>query len=159
MATGPSTDEAIDTFVARMNALSVAIRPISAAPWIGELEVRLPRPFPPSFRSLVTRYAFAAFDLGPAHLFANEGEPTGEDELARRIFADRTLATVLLQAGYVQIGMSVDGAFYDPVCLDMNERGRGGEYPLVRMDHEVALQFDRIRVVRRIARSFLQFIS
>lgn len=160
MPTRPSTDKVIDAFVARMNALgSGRMQPIPAAPWMDELEPRLPRRLPPSFRSLVMRYAFDAFDIGPVHVFANTGDPSGEEELARCIFQDRVLAPVLLQAGYVQVGTSVDGAFYDPVCFDTNDRAGAGEYPLVRVDHEAALQFERSTIVCRVAPSFLQLIA
>jgi hypothetical protein len=90
---------------------------------------------------------------------ASTGDLGGEDELAARIFADRALSMVLLRSGYLQVGMSVDGAFYDPVCFDTRSRRGGGECPLVRVDHEAALTQDRISVVREVAPSFLHLIS
>src|SRR5690606_21606695 len=101
---------------------------LQAAPWIESLETGLPRPFPPSFRSLVTRYMFPAFDLGPVHLFANTGEPELEEELAARLFADPAMSEGLLANGFVQIGRPVDGS-YDPVCFDTKLRRGGGESP------------------------------
>jgi hypothetical protein len=172
MPTRPSTDHAVDAFVARIDmgaraasderlfepAGGAVFRRISAAPWVEALEAQLPRPFPPSFRSLVMRYAFPALDLGPVHLFANTGDLSGEEELATRVFADRALSEVLLKSGYVQLGSSTS-AWYDPVCFDAEERRSGGECAIVRLDHEAALTRGEARVVERIADSFLKLLG
>ena len=104
------------------------------------------------------RYAFAPLEVGPVHLFANTGEPDLDEELATRIFADGVLSQVLLRRGFVQVGWPV-GGWYDPVCFDTNDRRGGGEYPLVHLDHEAALQHEEIRIVGRIAGSFLDLVS
>ena len=70
------------------------------------LERRLGQPFPPSFRSLICRYSFPAFECGPMLFFSNTGESL-EWELQDRLFADTVMAPQLLAAGYLQIG-------YDP---------------------------------------------
>ncbi len=181
--TRPSTDIAIDAFASRYLANSrprllaeqvpVGLRAgpvdadgtvdwtilrIDSAPWIESLEARLPRRFPPSFRSLVIRYAFPAFDLGPVHLFANTGELDMDEELGSRLFADPVLSAVLLANGFVQIGRPAEWS-YDPVCFDTNVRRGGGESPVVQLDHEEVLRFGRIRVERTIAGSFLELIE
>jgi hypothetical protein len=160
MRTRPSTDVAIDAFVTRVRLGNEGAPPqrISEAPWIASLEERLPRPFPPSFRSLVCRYAFPALDLGLLALFANTGDLTADDELAARIFRDRVLADVLLREGYVQIGQHTR-AFYDPVCFDTRHRRGGGEYPLVHVSHEAALLRSEVRVVAQLAESFMHFVE
>ena len=159
MPTRPSTDHVVDAFVSRISAGLEAggLQRIPEAPWIASLESRLPRPFPPSFRSLVCRYTFPALELGPLHLFANTGDLTGDEELAARVFADRGLSEVLLPKGYVQIGQD-SSVSYDPICFDTRHR-RGGEYPLVHLDHEAALLRGKVRVVRPLADSFLHFIE
>ena len=134
------------------------ILPLPSAPWVEALEPRLPRVLPPSFRSLVMRYAFPSFDIGPVHIFANTGHSEVTEEWATRIFADRILAEALLKNGYTQIGLAT-GALYDPVCFDTNKRSGGGEYPLVRLDHEAALQFGRVRVIQQVAPSFLDLLG
>jgi hypothetical protein len=182
MTTRPSTDKALDAFVTGVNAgvrprrpedevpvgvrtgapdadglVEWIIRRIDSAPWIEQLEQRLPRPFPPSFRSLVMRYAFPSFDIGRVHLFANTGDTSGDEELVRRVFADRVLAGILLKSGFIQIGWRTD-VWYDPVCFDTSGRRGGGEYPLVRLDHEAALRGDEVRLVERVAPSFLDLL-
>lgn len=156
MSSRPSTDKLIDEFVAKSN--DGCIRRVPSAEWFEALESRLPRRLPPSYRSLATRYAFPAFDLGPVHLFANTGAPEEVDELSVRVFLDPVMSGVLLRNGYVQIGRPVDGS-YDPVCFDLNERRGGGESPIVRIDHESALQWERVAVKERIADSFSELLS
>ncbi len=63
------TDSAIDHFVVRMRERGEAIRPLASAPWIALVEQRLGLRFPPSFRSLIDRYAFPMLDLGVVELF------------------------------------------------------------------------------------------
>lgn len=109
MSTRAFTDKAIDDFVARVNAgtnrtadadqvppalrdgevdphgqVRWRIRGITGAPWVAALEARLPGQFPPSFRSLIHRYAFPAFDLGPVRLFGNTGDADADEDLASR---------------------------------------------------------------------------
>src|SRR5436190_707952 len=50
------------------------IQPFSHVTWIEPLEAQLPAPLPPSFRSLVTRYIFPAFEASPLLLLANTGQ-------------------------------------------------------------------------------------
>lgn len=96
--------------------------------------------------------------LAPYTSSANTGELSGDGELAARIFADRILAEVLLKNGYVQIGWRTD-VWYDPVCFDTSARRGGGEYALVRLDHEAALAKNEIRIVERVAPSFLDLVE
>ena len=183
MSTRPSTDKVIDAFVARFNAcahhttdacevppalrrgdvdtegqVEWRITSVPSAPWVVELEARLPGRLPPSFRSLINRYAFPAFDIGPVRLFANTGEAELYEELRSRIFADKVMAGVLLAQGYVQFGWAT-GFWYDPVCFHLNSRRGGGECPLVHLDHEAVLQHDQIQVVKHVAPSFLDLLE
>ena len=122
---------------------------------VAALTGRLPQPLPPSFQYLVSNYSFPAFEIGDLLLFANTGQPTPW-ELSERIFADRYMSPVLLQAGFIQIG---NPFFYnyDPVCFDTTSAKR--EYPIVQLDHEVALQTGGIGIVRRVAPSFIDFVN
>jgi hypothetical protein len=58
---------------------------------IEDLEGRIGRRFPASYRSLVARYGFPAFDCGPLFFFANTGEETS-DELSVRLFNDPNMS-------------------------------------------------------------------
>jgi hypothetical protein len=110
---------------------------------------------PPSFRSLVERYVYPAFDVGSVHLFANTGEGVPE-EFAIRVFADDALSGVLLPNGYAQFGKWRDT--YDPVCFDLSTRTKGGEYAVVFLDHEAALCDGFAKVQQTLAPSFLHLI-
>ena len=175
-----STDNIVDEFVARINAGGRERLPAADVPgslrlgsadnldyydwnvrgcgdcaWIGATVAKLPGPLPPSFRSLVERYLYPAFDVGSVHLFANTGEAVFE-EFAICIFADAALSGVLLPNGYVQFGKWRDT--YDPVCFDLSTRKKDGEYAAVALDHEAALCNGLVRVHQKIAPSFLDVI-
>lgn len=106
--------------------------------WVDELEAKLPCRFPPSFRSLITRYTFAAFEVGSIRIFANTGERL-YDEMGIAIFRDKHLFPTLYKNGYIEFAKPNDGANYDPVCFDTNRRTHSREYPIVTLDHEAML--------------------
>jgi len=58
------------------------------------LEGRIGTSFPASFRSLIARYCFPAFECGPFFLFGNTGENTFF-ELSNRLFRDPHMSPVL----------------------------------------------------------------
>jgi hypothetical protein len=62
----------------------------------------------------------------------------------------------VLQAGFIQIGNPLFYN-YDPVCFDTTSAKR--EFPIVQLDHEVALQSGRITLVKQIAPSFIDFVN
>jgi hypothetical protein len=136
------------------------IRPAaSPGAWVDELEGRLPGRLPRSYKSLVTRYLFPAFEVGPVMLFANTGTELPEGlELAQAVFWDRHLCTPLLGAGFVQFGR-IAGGGYDPVCFDLNRRANSGECPIIHLDHEAALMDQRVEVVAELAPSFLGLVG
>jgi hypothetical protein len=178
--TRKSLDKLVDQFVARVNAgprerlwcddvpdrlrigtpddLGQTDWQIVAAEcaWLASMEENLPGPLPPSYRSLVARYVFPAFELGDVLLFANTGEQTRLD-LTVALFDDRGLSNALLRDGFVQFGRFQSG--YDPVCFDLSCRRGGGECPIVYLDHESALVHDRPEVVSQLADSFLALIA
>jgi hypothetical protein len=145
----------IDKFVACGAHRNGIFQPIEDAPWITELEQRLPKRLPVSFRSLVTRYSFAVFESGELAFFANMGTDD-MDEMRVAIFEDRFIAQATLRSGYVQFARPAGGS-YDPVCFDATRPVNNREFPIVRLDHEEILCNDRIHVSEKIADSFFRF--
>ncbi len=126
--------------------------------WIHPLQEKLPKLFPPSYYSLVSRYAFPAFEIGPILLFGNTGHDTYW-ELSKRIFLDGFMSYFLLENGYIQIG---NPYFYnyDPICFDTNTQiEKSLEYPIVKIDHEEILSKSKLVVVEEISISFLKFVE
>jgi hypothetical protein len=178
-------DRVIDDFVARINAhprvplepdeVPVALRVACEARadhkgygsthWkiiaadnvarVEALERRLEQALPPSFRSLICRYSFPAFECGPMLFFSNTGESL-EWELQDRLFADRVMSPQLLAAGYLQIG---NPRFYDydPICIDAQSAGLEGR--VVQLCHEAILCDDQLVIRHEIAPTFLQLVS
>ncbi len=132
------------------------VKRVEHAPWIETLEAALPLPFPRSFRSLVLRYAYPSLAIGPLQLFANTGEDR-HDEMSQVILRDKRFSQTLLQHGYLQFARPDTGC-YDPICFNTRIKSHRHEYPIVRMDHESILWDGRIRYVREIALSFLDFV-
>lgn len=131
--------------------------------WFEAFEQELHLKFPPSFQSLMSRYAFPAFQCGPVFLYANTGYELRSEqdftwEFKERIFKDKGLANSLLPAGYLQIGNPHE-TNYDPICFDTNNNTDNGEYPIVQIDHEWILCRSKIEVVEVIAPSFLELIE
>jgi hypothetical protein len=147
----------IDQFVAIVDSPESNFRRIENAPWIIELEAKLPKPFPVSFRSFVSRYSFSAFEAGALSFFANLGD-SSDEELSAAIFKDRFIADVTLKAGYIQFARHAGGS-YDPVCFDANRSLKNREFPIVRLDHEEILCRDRIRVSEMLSDSFIRYVA
>lgn len=123
--------------------------------WIDRLEDRLPARYPGSFRSLITRYEYPAFSLGPVTMFANTAESV-DYELREEIWKDKGLSEPLLSHGFLQFGRPSTGS-YDPICFEVGESPGSQELEIVRLDHEELLCNSRIRVTERIAGSFFRF--
>lgn len=147
----------IDEFVARIDQSGNIFRRIESAPWVEALEAKLPKRFPVSFRSLITRYAFPPFDAGGLFFFANTDGDSPE-ELSVAMFNDRTIADATLRAGYIQFARRESGS-YDPICFDVKRAVSNREFPIVRLDHEEILCRDRIHVSERVADSFYRFAA
>jgi hypothetical protein len=149
--------ELIDRLASSIAHAGHAIQPINDAPWITELEQRLPKRLPVSFRSLVTRYAFPPLEVGELLLFGNMGTDD-VDEMSNAIFQDRIIAEGTMRAGYIQFARPATGN-YDPICFDARRPVSNREFPIVRIDHEELLCRDRIRVSEKFAQSFYRFAS
>jgi len=131
--------------------------------WFEAFDQKFHLKFPPSFQSLMSRYAFPAFQCGPVFLYANTGYEIqlAQDftwEFKERIFKDKGLVEALLPAGYLQIGNPHE-TDYDPICFDTKNCTDNGECPIVGIDHEEILCRSKIRVVKVIASSFLELIE
>jgi hypothetical protein len=145
----------IDELVVKVDPSKVIFSRIAEAAWIDVLESKLPSRLPTSFRSLVTRYAFASCDIGPLTLFGNTGLDE-EDDLNVAIFRDPAMAPALLKNGYIQFARPDTGS-YDPICFDARKSAANREFAIVRLDHEQILCNDRIKVVEKVADSFFRF--
>jgi hypothetical protein len=145
----------MDQLVVKVDPSKVIFSRIAEAAWIEVLESKLPSRLPTSFRSLVTRYAFASFDIGPLRVFGNTGLDE-EDDLNVAIFRDPTMAPALLKNGYIQFARPDTGS-YDPICFDARKSAANREFAIVRLDHEQILCNDRIKVVEKVADSFFRF--
>jgi len=149
--------EIIDELVIRADPSGAIFRRIDSARWVEALEAKLPRRFPVSFRSLLTRYAFTPFDAGGLSFFANMGNDS-PDELSVAIFNDPIIAGATLEASFIQFARPVGGN-YDPVCFDARRTASNREFPIVRLNHEEVLCYGRIRVSERVADSFYRFAA
>jgi hypothetical protein len=125
--------------------------------WIEPLEAQLPAPLPLSYRSLVARYIFPAFEVPPLILMANTGQ-TLYHEMSMAMTRDKVLSKVLLQNGYAQFARPNTGDS-DPVCFDFNRRSRTGDCPIVRINHQTIIVSSRVQVLAEIAPSFYEFID
>jgi hypothetical protein len=174
-----NVDAAIDSFVARFNAVNKdtlppedlprylregepdefgqyrwSIKRADCSSWLSDLMYKLPKRFPTSFQSLISRYAFPAFQMGPVFLFGNTGEET-KWELKEKIFKDEFMANQLMRGGFLQFGNPYE-YHYDPICFDTRQ---GNEYRIVQLDHEEILCNSRIKIVKEIAPSFLDLAA
>jgi hypothetical protein len=149
-------NDLIDRFVNTAIESGAVFAPIEYAPWVDDLEKKLSKRFPASFRSLLTRYQFAPFRIGSIEFFANTGL-NDEDEMAVAIFRDKFIAQTTQAHGFIQFARcSIDS--YDPICFDTRKRAHNDEYPIVSINHEQILSFDRIGKPTTKAASFYQFV-
>jgi len=149
--------DSIDEFVKVADPLATLFRRIDNAPWIEPLEQLLTKRFPVSYGSLITRYAFSAFDAGGIHFFANRGDQS-LDELSVAIFQDPNIAQVTHANNFIQFARP-EGGSYDPICFDARRSASNREYPIVRLDHEDILSRNTISSVTNIASSFYRFVT
>jgi hypothetical protein len=125
--------------------------------WVEELETKLPGRLPPSYRSLVTRYLFPAFEVAPLILLANTGQ-TLYNEMSMAMTQDKVLAETLLKNGYAQFARLSSGDV-DPVCFDFTRRAPDGECPIVRVDHRTILLRSTVQFREEVSPSFHYFVD
>jgi hypothetical protein len=148
--------EELRTSPAEYGMFHWTIRPAASNPWVEELAQKLPQNWPKPFKSLIDRYGFCDFEVGPLMLFANSGHELFY-ELSNCVFKDKNLFPTLHKNGLLQFGLPHE-TNYDPVCFDMKLRNRA-DAPIIQVDHEEILLRSRIRVVREIAPSFAEFMQ
>jgi hypothetical protein len=124
-------------------------------PWIETLVQRLPQALPTPYLSLVGRYLFCNFEVGPVMFFGNTGRNVFHDRSACML-KDHNLNATLHKNGFLEFGKP-KGGHYDPICFAMQHRNEG-DAPVVQLDHEEILIRNRIRVVKEIAPSFARFL-
>lgn len=175
-----SPDELVDVFVSYLNGIGFEpkvaieipeelrtssaeygmfhwqIRPLPSNPWVEELVQKLPQGWPKPFRSLIERYRFCSFEIGPLMFFANSGHELFY-ELSDRVFKDKGIFPTLHKNGFLQFGLPHE-ANYDPVCFNMKRRNRA-DAPIVQLDHEEILLRNRVRIIQEIAPSFGEFMQ
>ena len=133
------------------------IQPFNRINWIAPLEEVLPAQLPPTYRSLVSRYIFPAFEIDSIILLANTGK-TLYHEMNMAMAHDAVTSQVLLDKGFAQFAIPNTGDS-DPVCFDFNRRTPEGECPIVRVSHQDIVVASKVRVMKKMAPSFLEFVS
>ena len=127
--------------------------------WLEDLEAILPKRFPKSFRSFISRYIFPQFEFGPLLFLANTPECVERlYELRTGIFEDKCLSAGLVQSGFIQFARPAGGS-YDAVCFDTNGKKSASDYAIVNIDHEGILCHDQIIITEVLAPSFGDFIK
>jgi len=152
-----TSDELIDGFAARLQGAGLLIGRIEAAPWIDGFESRLGRRLPPSFSSLMRRYAFVPFEWGRVRFFGNSGTDDDHD-FATAAARDPAIWQATIKAGFIQFARP-PGVDYDLVCFDMTVRRKSRESPIVRIDHEMILVNGRAVVVEDLWPSFAELLE
>jgi hypothetical protein len=153
----PTVDEQVDAVIARAGNDPVFVAAPTPPPWLAPFEQNLPFRLPPTYRSLLLRYRFPAFEVGSVELFGNlDGE--SDDDLVVASTSDRWLSSVARGGGFIHFARPVMRN-YDPICFDCRRRAKTGEAGIVRLDHEEILCNDSIRVVETIAPSFLELLA
>lgn len=112
-------------------------------------------PFPRLYANLVRTFGFRAFDVGSIRLYSNiPSEPENLNELN----SDEALTKALVKAGYAPFGRPATGS-YDRVCFDVRKRSRAFDAPIVVLDHEAVLSFNRIPAPRLVAEGLLPLLE
>ncbi|HXX66947.1 MAG TPA: hypothetical protein VEK07_07185 [Polyangiaceae bacterium] len=71
---------------------------------------------------------------------------------------DRVIWAVVLRNGLLPIGRPSSGS-YDPICLNLRERTKADDSPVVQVDHEGILILGDIQGVRTIASGFIDLLQ
>jgi hypothetical protein len=130
------------------------------AEWLPDVERRLPFRLPPTFRSLIARYWFPSFEVGPLTLHSVGVSSPDENGMEFRlaIFKDPFMSPFLLKNGLLPFARPVDWS-YDPVCFDFRSANKKSEPAVLRVDHEEILCHERIRVVESISPAFHELME
>jgi hypothetical protein len=113
---------------------------------------RLPAKFPPLFERLLLTFRWADVSLDSYRLRPNPPGPDLEG-FFQGISKDLSWWEALIPAGFLPFGKG-PGMIYDPVCFDMNSRGKNREMRVVKIDDEKFVCNYRIKVAAELAQSF-----
>ena len=121
-----------------------------------EVYAELPARFPKLFERMLLSYRWAEVDLGTYRLLAN---PPGDgfNGFFQQMTDNSFLWDALLPAGFIPFGKGPD-LDYDPVCFDIKTGRQGGDYRIVKIDHEEILCNNRVKIVAELAPSFYQLV-
>jgi hypothetical protein len=150
-------DSIVDGFVVRLVHEGVGIEASNEINWTEKLISSLPAKYPPSFMSLIRRYVFDQFTAEKITFYSNHGDKTADD-LTAEIFKDQIIFKTTTANGFLHFARPADGS-YDPLCFDIRNRKNNKEYPVVRLDHESILQFQRIRIIETLYPSLAEFME
>jgi hypothetical protein len=120
------------------------------------LYANLPARFPPLYERLVLSYRWAEIDLGLFRLLPNPPGP-GLDGLTAEFFRHRAMQEILFPNQCLQFGKGPD-VNYDAICFDWSRRLRGGDCPVIQVDHEEILSHNRFKKVAELAPSFRELM-
>jgi hypothetical protein len=123
---------------------------------LGEFEERVGGVVPDLFAQLILNYRWNAAECEWITLLANP-PANGLAGLAEEVERDQLLFETLKSAKLVQLGRPVTGN-YDAVCFD-TRRMHDRDCPVVRIDHEAALQFGKVSIAEEIAPSFVSLVE
>ena len=156
-----ASDARIERFVRAFNARadSPAVPYPRDPSLLEECCAGLPARLPPDLALLLTRYAWEQeTDLGLFRLVENPAQPDFT-ALAAAMWRDSGLVRPLIAYGFIPFGKAPD-MDYDPVCLDIRPpRGKGGDYPVVKIGHEEFLIRDKVVIKTTLAPSFSSLLD
>lgn len=129
---------------------------IDSAPWIDQVEARLPFPLPRRLGEFLRHYSFSGFEISGLHHYDNYA---GFERWCwvNALFGDPAIYEISIANKYLPIGQP-DDVNYDRICLDLN-RLKSGDCPVVQLDHEEILCNDGIKIVRELAPSYAQLVA
>lgn len=122
-----------------------------------DLYAALPTRLPPLYEQLLLSYRWPEADLGRFRLTANPLGP-GLTGFLEEMKGDPVLWREIIPRGWIRFGNGPD-LNYDPVCFDIRQPRKDGDYRIVQLDHEEILCNSRIREVAELAPSFRELVQ
>ncbi|MCE5229930.1 SMI1/KNR4 family protein [bacterium] len=127
--------------------------------WIEAVEQRAGLVFPSLYYLFATRFQFPEFEVGGIMFFATApNQDENEIHVRDKILRDPGLYPTCLSNGYLQFGNPF-ACNYDPVCFDTKFRKSREDCPIVQLDHEEILIYERIKIIKVIAPSMRAFME
>lgn len=117
---------------------------------------RIPLLVPPLYELLVSRFRWAAVEVGPCALLPSP-PGRGLSGLEAGIVRESGPGAALLREGFVPFGRGPGGS-PDPVCFAAGRRRHDGDVPVVRIEHEALRRRGDARVLSEVAPSFRDLV-